>query len=82
MKLCQYPVGTRVQIGDRLFNRTSTGSFWREESNVPGNRVARPSVSLETLELATGNEHIVVIDPQFSKTTHVDRAVCALQFRS
>ena len=78
MKLCQYPVGTRVQIGERLFNRTSTGSFWREESSVPGNRIARPSVSLETLEQTTGNEHIVVIDPQLSKSTYVGRAVCAL----
>lgn len=63
MKLCQYPVDTRVRIGDRVFKKTPTGSFWREEHDVPGNCVSRPSVSLETIEHTTGAEHFVM-DPQ------------------
>ncbi len=63
MKLSQYPVDTRIRIGDRLFKRTPTGSFWREEHDVPGNCVPRPSVSLESIEQTAGTEH-VVIDPQ------------------
>lgn len=60
MKLCDYPVNTRVQIGLRVFKRTPTGSFWREEHSVPGNCVSRPSVSLESIEQMTGTQHVVI----------------------
>ena len=60
MKLCDYPVNTRVQIGDRVFKKTPTGSFWREEHDVPGNCVSRPSVSLESIEQTTATTHVVI----------------------
>lgn len=60
MRLQDYSAGTRVQIGDREFRRTTTGTFWREEHLIPGNRVSRPSVSLENIEQAAGVKHVVL----------------------
>lgn len=37
MRLQDYRLGTRVQIGDRVFRRRTTGTFWREEHRVPEN---------------------------------------------
>lgn len=56
----EYKPGTRIEICGRVFVRTSTGSFWREEHEVPGNRVSRPSASLEALESVTGSRHAVL----------------------
>jgi hypothetical protein len=56
-RLKDYPTGTRIQIGKRTFVRTATGSFWREEHEVLGNRVSRPSVSLEGIERYSGLKH-------------------------
>ena len=58
--LKEYEPGTRVDIGGRVFSRTTTGSFWREEHKVPGNCVSRPSVSLEVLEQTCGKRHVVL----------------------
>ncbi len=55
-----HPEGTRVRIAGRTFVRLDYGSFWREESHVAGNQVARPSVSLETLENQAGRRHEVI----------------------
>lgn len=60
MKLIDYPTGTRVRIGDRLFVRLSMSSFWREEHQVPGNCVSRPSSSLESIERLSRTKHRVV----------------------
>lgn len=59
-ELKNYKPCTRVEIDGRVFMRTTTGSFWREESEVPGNRVSRPSASLETLEHTCGKRHVVL----------------------
>ncbi|KVK87631.1 hypothetical protein WJ53_22520 [Burkholderia ubonensis] len=61
MRLQDYSPGTRVQIGDRVFHKTTTGTFWREEHDVPGDCVSRPSVSLENIERAVGNKHVVLL---------------------
>ncbi len=62
MRLQDYAPGTRVQISDRVFRRTTTGTFWREEHEIPGNCVCRPSVSLENIEQAAGEKHVVLAD--------------------
>lgn len=60
MQLQEYEPGTRVQIGDRVFRRTTTGSFWREEHRVTGNCVDRPTVSLVSIEESAGIRHLVL----------------------
>lgn len=60
MQLQDYTPGTRIQIGDRFFRRTTTGTFWREEHPIPGNCVSRPSISLENIEQAAGEKHVVL----------------------
>ncbi len=60
MRLQDYPVGTRVQIGNRVFRRTATGTFWREEHQIRGNCVSRPSASLANIEQAAGVKHVVI----------------------
>ncbi|MBB4517240.1 hypothetical protein GGD68_006043 [Paraburkholderia fungorum] len=60
MRLKDYTPGTRIKIGDRFFRRTNTGTFWREEHELPGNCVSRPSVSLENIEQAAGEKHVVL----------------------
>ncbi len=60
MDLRQYPAGTKIRIGTRIFCRVSTGSFWREEHDVPGNCVSRPSCSLENIEQSSGMTHVVL----------------------
>ncbi|CAB3754197.1 hypothetical protein [Paraburkholderia humisilvae] len=60
MRLQDYSPETLVQIGDRVFRKTTTGSFWREEHELPGNCVSRPSVSLENIEQTAGMKHVVL----------------------
>ncbi len=60
MALRQYQAGTKIRIGTRIFRRVSTGSFWREEDDVPGNCVSRPSCSLENIEQSSGMTHEVL----------------------
>lgn len=60
MRLKDYTPGTRIKIGDRFFRRTTTGTFWREEHELSGNCVSRPSVSLESIERAAGEKHVVL----------------------
>lgn len=60
MKLCDYPEGTRISIGDRIFVKIPLGTFWKEESEIPGNCVSRPSVSLEHIEQSFGSSHTVI----------------------
>ncbi|TDA49046.1 hypothetical protein [Burkholderia pyrrocinia] len=60
MRLQDYPSDMRIQIGDRIFRRESYGTFWREESPIPGNCVSRPSVSLLTIESSIGEKHVVL----------------------
>jgi hypothetical protein len=60
MSLCEYPVGTKIKIADRVFERTKTGSFWPEVHEVPGNCVSRPSVSVEGIEERLGVTHVVL----------------------
>ena len=60
MKLCDYSEGTRIRIGERTFIKTSIGSFWKEESTIPGNCVSRPSVSMEHIEMSSGMTHVVL----------------------
>lgn len=62
MRLADYPVGTRVQIGARSFKKISTGSFWREDNAVPGNCVARPAASLEALEQRAGPHCVLALE--------------------
>ncbi|HDR9761505.1 hypothetical protein KDX16_15580 [Burkholderia vietnamiensis] len=62
MRLQDYAPGTRAQISDRVFRRTTTGTFWREEHQIPGNCVNRPSVSLENIEQAAGVKHVVLAE--------------------
>ncbi|MBO1801869.1 hypothetical protein, partial [Burkholderia contaminans] len=47
---------------DRLIDQRflSTGSFWREEHDVPGNCVSRPSCSLQNIEQSSGMTHEVL----------------------
>ena len=58
--LRDYPNGTRVSIGTRTFEKVRPTSFWREKSDVPGNRVTRPAVSLEGIEDLVGERHVVL----------------------
>ena len=58
--LRDYPVGTRIQIGTRTFERINVGSFWREEHEIPANRVARPSCSLQHIERQEKCKHVVL----------------------
>ncbi len=60
MNLSDYPEGTRVRIGQRVFSKTNTRSFWREEHCTPGNCVSRPSVSLESIEQSCGEKHVLI----------------------
>ncbi len=60
MRLKDYTPGTRIKIRDRFFRRTTTGTFWREEYELPGNCVSRPSVSLGNIERAAGEKHVVL----------------------
>lgn len=60
MEFRQYPAGTKIRIGTRIFRRVSTGSFWREEHDVPGNCVSRPSCSLQNIEQSSGMTHEVL----------------------
>ena len=62
MSLQNYSAGTRVRIGDRIFRRTTTGTFWREEHQIPGNCVSRQSISLEIIERAAGVKHVVLAE--------------------
>lgn len=54
MQLDQYPAGAKVQIGDRIFQHLSKRGLWREDHLIPGNRVTRPTASLERLEESVG----------------------------
>lgn len=58
-QLKDYPPGTRIRIGHREFTRKAHGSFWIEESEIPGDRVSRPSCSLEWIESELG-QHVVI----------------------
>ncbi|MDO5947159.1 hypothetical protein [Burkholderia cepacia] len=49
-----------MQIGNRVFRRTATGTFWREEHQIRGNCVSRPSASLANIEQAAGVKHVVI----------------------
>lgn len=60
IELKDYKPGTRVEIDGRVFVRTTTGSFWREEHEVLGNCVSRPSASIEALEHTRGVRYIVL----------------------
>lgn len=55
-----YPTNTRVRIGDRIFHKEATSSFWREVSPVPGNCVSRPAASLLALEQQSNAPHVVI----------------------
>lgn len=58
--LSRHPEGARIQIGDRFFERLGYGSFWREEHEIHGNCVSRPSASLAVLEQQLGVKHRVL----------------------
>lgn len=67
----EYPAGTRVQIGARIFERKSHGTFWQEEHELPGNRISRPSASLRSLEVMMEIQH-VLLHPRSAKSgSHV-----------
>ncbi len=63
MRLKDYPQGTKIRIGQREFERKANGSFWIEESKIPGDRVSRPSCSLEWMEQDLGH-HTVISRPE------------------
>jgi hypothetical protein len=58
--LKDHPVGTRIQIGERTFERINVGSFWREENENPSNRVARPSCTVEGIAKDSGCKPVVL----------------------
>ena len=60
MLLENYPEGTRIRIGPREFQKTTTSSFWKEVHQIPGNCVRRPSASLKCIEETTGRSHVVI----------------------
>ncbi|MDT8925242.1 hypothetical protein RBE51_20830 [Pseudomonas taiwanensis] len=62
LELKDHPVGTRIQIGDRFFERLHYGTFWKEIHSIPGNCCSRPSASLRQIELALKTTHIVLPD--------------------
>lgn len=64
----EYPAGTRVQIGARIFERKSHGTFWQEEHELPGNRISRPSASLRSLEVMMEIQH-VLLHPRSTKAS-------------
>lgn len=59
LDLRNYPTGTKVRIGRRVFSKVASGSFWREEDPIPGNCISRPSDSLQNIEYEFG-AHIVI----------------------
>lgn len=58
-KLADYPVGTWIRIGERIFRRIQSAAFWREEHALIKARVSRPSISLAWIEQVTGVLHVV-----------------------
>lgn len=59
LSLRDYPTGTKVRIGNRVFSKEAARSFWREEDPIPGNCVSRPADSLKNIEDELG-PHVVV----------------------
>lgn len=52
--------GTRVAIGDRIFEKVAHGTFWREDLGAQADRVVElPVVTLEAIEEQTGAAHVV-----------------------
>ncbi|HCF9660124.1 TPA: hypothetical protein NI776_001851 [Pseudomonas aeruginosa] len=59
MSLQHHPIDTKLQIGERLFIHVRPG-WWREDHPVHGNRVTRPTCSLERMEEACGAQAVVL----------------------
>jgi hypothetical protein len=58
-KLADYPVGTWISIGERVFRRIHSGVFWCEEHASIKARISRPSISLAWIEQDLGISHVV-----------------------
>jgi hypothetical protein len=59
-RLVNYPAGTWIMIGERKFYRLALGTFWREDHEIRGNCVSRPSVSIRNIELMSGHRHKII----------------------
>lgn len=60
LDLHNYPMGTRIGIGSRVFRKVAPSSFWREEHSIPGNCVSRPATSIQNIEQQLGQTHLVI----------------------
>ena len=58
-KLADYPVGTWISIGERIFRRIQSAAFWREEHASIKVRISRPSICLAWIEQEMGLSHVV-----------------------
>ena len=58
-KLADYPVGTWISIGERIFRKMQSAAFWREEHASIKVRISRPSISLAWIEQDMGVSHVV-----------------------